>query len=295
MSKNILSEKAVLASLSISRWTARRFDKKVTNQIHRQHGAASDVGRYTKRLIAVKAMADIESAVTAARNYHYEHTQPWFDQGARLLPSALYLEFARKMQEFRQQFESAADEFQSDYPNLVSDARLRLNGMFDERDYPSQREIRRRFEFDVAILPCPDTTANDFRIALSNEHAEDIRRDIERRMENALHRAEEDTAARILDVVGHMADRLSSYKPKKGTKKAEGIFHDSLVENVRDLAKLLPAFNLANDPKLAKITAQIEHQLCKHDAEALRDDPAMRKIVAASADDILASVKAFMA
>jgi hypothetical protein len=42
-----------------------------------------------------------------------------------------------------------------------------------------------------------------------------------------------------------------------------------LVDNVRELARLLPAFNLTGDPILANISERINAELCTYDA----DDP----------------------
>jgi hypothetical protein len=49
---SLLSQKAVLASLSISQWSARKLDKKVTEEIHPRNHAEPHAGRYNKLLIA---------------------------------------------------------------------------------------------------------------------------------------------------------------------------------------------------------------------------------------------------
>lgn len=291
---NILAQKAVLASLSISRWSARRFDKKVTDEIHVAHNAQSDVGRYNKRLVAKNAMTDLNSIVTTARNYHYANTQPWLDDGARVLPSALFLEYAERMRTLRCEFEAGAAEFCAKYPQVVAEAKVRMNGLFDARDYPDPARIDRFFAFDLAILPCPDT--DDFRIALTDDNVEDIRRDVESRMNSVLETSLRDSAERIVETIGHMSERLHAYKPgtKKGDK-AEGAFRDSLVDNVRELVKPLRAFNMTGNAKLDDVIARIEGQLCKATPDELRDSAATRDAAAANADAILADVREFLA
>jgi hypothetical protein len=166
--------------------------------------------------------------------------------------------------------------------------------MFDQRDYPSRHDIRALFVLDVKIMPCPD--AGDFRVDLAEEHAADIRADVEARVREALDDAMRDTRERILKVVGHMAERLRAYRPagKRGDK-TEGAFRDSLVDNVRDLAALLPAFNLTNDPLLDRIAEKIRRDLCAHDAETLRQSPTRRKATAERAEAILKDVSEFLA
>lgn len=291
---NLLAQKAVLAHVAVSSWSARRHDRAVTDEVNRSRGAAADAGRYNKLLIDKSALEKLNSISGEARQIHYQMTQPWLDNGSRILPTALYMDYQKKLKKLEHTFNEEADEFARVYPRHVDAARRRLNGMFNEADYPAASNIRDRFAFELKILPCPDK--DDFRCDLAAEHAADIRADVEARMKKALDDAMGDVFTRINDTVGHMAARLKEYKPAAGTrKKAEGIFRDSLVQNVRDLVELLPAFNLTNDPRLDKITDRIKRDLCPTDAQILRDNKKARESVASAADAILAQVSAFAA
>ena len=53
-----LSDRALLVQLSISQWTARKFDKKVTNDVANTHGVASSAGRYNKALLPMNDLLD---------------------------------------------------------------------------------------------------------------------------------------------------------------------------------------------------------------------------------------------
>lgn len=305
MTGNLLAQKAVLASLNISKWGARKRDEKVTAEVHRAHGASRDSGAYSKRLIDLANMKEIGSVYTEARNYHYRMTQPWMDDGQRLLPTALYLEYTAEQQRLRREYEAAVAKFVEEYPSFIQKAQKSLNGLFNAHDYPRASQIASHFSFDLRILPCPDTDKDDFRIAVASEHVEDIRRDIEKRMNAVMDGTLQDSAERIQDVVGHMAERLKAYKPaekatkgakkKKGVEKAEHTFRDSLVENVRELAALLPAFNLKNDPTMIAITERIAQCLCANDADDLRENDKLRRAVAKDADAILRDVSQFIA
>lgn len=291
MSKNWLASKAMLASLTISQWSARRLDRDITDEVNESHGASADAGRYNKLLVAKSAIDPIQKVVNEARLAHLEMTQPWADIGPRLLPAALYMKYTERMSALRTAFEREVDLFARDYPSHVEARRVALNGLFKEKDYPA--DVRKLFCFDVAILPCPD--ASDFRVELAAEHADDIRRDIERRMQEAMDTAMQEPIRRIVESVGRMAARLRAYKPAAGGNKAEGVFRDTLVENVRELAELLPAFNLKGDPKLDALTRRMNDELCVEDAKALRENDHARASVAASADAILAEAQALLA
>jgi hypothetical protein len=222
-------------------------------------------------------------------------TQPWGEKGSRILPARLYQDYTKRMDELRVSFEREVNLFVSAYPLEIDRRRRELGDMFNPRDYVDPRKVHTMFEFDVAIYPCPD--ADDFRVDLAEGHAADIKRDIEQRMKSALEDAMQEPVRRIVEVVGRMAERLRTYKPSEdtGTGKSEGVFRDSLVTNVRDLATLLPAFNLTDDPAISHMAQRIQTELCIEDAKALREHVAVRESVAQSAEDILAAAKQFLA
>src|SRR5574343_976798 len=162
-----LSEKALLVRLSISQWTARKHDKRVTAEVARNHNTAADVGRYNKRLVGDRAIKAVAKVANAARTDHYYHTLPWLDDGARILPSKNYIKYCEVMRSHKAEFDAVADQFSADYPQLREQAERDLNGLFDINDYPPTWEIRNKFGFELGFLPLPETT--DFRVILQAE------------------------------------------------------------------------------------------------------------------------------
>jgi len=286
-----LSRKAVLVSVKISQWTARKLDKQVTDKVNREHNATKDAGRYNKLLIEAERLAELTQLVSQARALHYALTRPWADEGARILPNALYSKFTESFRVLKRDFEIAADKFCADYPRFIEERRVSLNGLFKDSDYPSPSEIRSKFKLELAVLPFPN--AEDFRSDLDDETVADIKREIEETSGKVVDDAMKHTANQIIELVGHMASKLKEYKTNKpGERK---FFLNSLVDNVRDLAELLPAFNLTNDPRLDAISKRIVHELCAEDAQALRENDDAREAVAKSADEIVAEVGKFLA
>ena len=286
--KSPLSRKAVLVAVTISQWTARKLDRKVTKETNEKYHAAEDAGRYNKLLIEKERIAKITGLVSAARALHYKYTKPWMDDGPRILPNAVFVEFANEFRKLKQEFEVEVDKFCREYPSYVEERKKALNGLFNEADYPAPEDIRSKFNLDHKLSPMPD--AADFRSDLDPEIEADIRREIEEQTSKVGSSVVKHTTQQIVETVGHMAKKLAEYKsdPEK-----RSFFSDSLVENVRELAKLLPAFNLTGDPKLDEITNRIQKELCAEDAQALRDNPEARKSVAKSAEDIVADVTKF--
>ena len=55
-----LSSRAMLCSLSISMWSARKHDPDASQEIAQRHGAQADAGRYHKVLLPKAALAEIQ-------------------------------------------------------------------------------------------------------------------------------------------------------------------------------------------------------------------------------------------
>lgn len=288
-----LASRAMLVSLSISQWSGRRLDREITDEVNQSHQAAADAGRYNKLLLPKEALAPIVSIVGETRTEFLKRTLPWIDNGGRIMAADAYMAHMSWINAQKRKFEAAVNSFLQDYPGHVQAAAARLNGMFKPDDYPDVDVLRGKFAMECNVLPVP--TGEDFRVSMSEAQAEQIRADIERQVTEATATAVKDVYRRIAEVTGRMVDRLNAYKParKKG-ERSEGVFRDSLVENVRDLISILPALNITGDPQLDAM-AQKMQPLAEHDAKVLRENENVRKDVAAEAQSILEQVSGFLA
>lgn len=276
-----LNEKAMLVRLTIRQWTARKLDKKVTQETNEAHGAKPDAGRYHKQLVEKQNLKEIIKIVNSARTFHYENTLPWLDEGARILTAANFLDYSTEIRNYEGRFNSAVREFLNKYQVYVEQSRISLNGMFNEADYPSPKEINRLFEFSVDILPVPDS--GDFRVSLNRDEIARIQAAIEAKNMAAMEIAAKDLWDRLYASVYHIKERL--YNP-------EGIFRDSMISNLQELCDLLPKLNINNDPNLnimaneAKATLNVAPDL-------LRNNTGVRQDTAAVAAGILEKMKGY--
>lgn len=292
-SSSTLATRAMIVSLSISQWSGRRLDREITDEVNSQHNAAADAGRYNKLLLPKEALDPIVKVVSETRTEFLKRTLPWIDNGGRIMAADAYMAHMSWLNGQRRKFDAAVDEFIRAYPGHVQSARVRLNGMFKDEDYPTIDQLRGKFSMACTVLPVP--TSDDFRVSMSEAQAAHIRADIERQVSDATTAAVKDIYRRVADVTERMVDRLNAYKPasKKG-ERSEGVFRDSLVENVRDLIAILPALNITGDPALTAMAAKLQ-PLAEWDASVLREDAGKRRDVAATAEQILAQVSDFLA
>lgn len=278
-----LTDKAMMVRLSISMWTARKYDRKISEEVAQREGVSADMGRYNKVLIAEDAMEKLKKIASAARNYHYEQTLPWSDNGDRLLPSANYMNYTAAMRSFKIDYENARAEFRDVYPSLVQDAKWNLKGMFRDADYPTTGEVEHKFDMQVEVNPIP--IAEDFRVTLQTEEIDKIRAEIEQRAQEKTASAMKDLWQRLYDGVAHMAERL---------KDKENKFKDSLVENLIELCQLLPLLNVVEDPNLEQMRKDVESKLCIFTPKTLRTEMGERKQAAEDAEDIMKAMAGYM-
>lgn len=271
-----LAARAMLVSLNLSIWTARRYDRKASQEVAENHGAKTDAGRYHKRLIdKADAYEAIVTIGREARDFYYRYTLPWANDGARILPASAYMDFADAMRHRGQQFDQAVTQFVAAYPELRQAARTVLGSLYNPADYPEPETIGRLFKFKVSVLPLP--TAGDFRVQLADDTTQALRDSITEQVEAATAEAMRDLYGRLHGAVSNMVRRLSD---------PDAIFRDSLVTNLQEVCDVLPKLNLTNDPHLEALRQDTLRDLCGHAPATLRDDKRTRADVAAKAKAI---------
>ena len=87
-----IASSAMLVEMSISTWTARKLDKKVSTQVDFDKNMKTRAGNYNKNLLAGTGFLDtITKYAATARAWHLSQTLPWSDNGLRLLPMSNFL------------------------------------------------------------------------------------------------------------------------------------------------------------------------------------------------------------
>lgn len=285
-----LAAKAMLCSLSISVWSARKHDPDASQEVAVRNGAQSDSGRYHKLLLPKPALAEIQKIVSEARQEHYFITLPWDDNGYRVLPGAVYMDHADKMRMLSGRFKTAVGVLDEQFLILVEQARTRLGGLFRETDYPTRDELRSKFSFETKVMPLPD--AGDFRVALGDEERHRIQRQITASVQASLEVGSRELWYRLYEAVRHMADRLSAYRVT-----ADGVehpFRDTVVTNLVKLLEVLPKLNVTNDPELERLAQQVRTSLLV-DPNELRDSESARADTAKAAAAIAQRMSGYMA
>jgi hypothetical protein len=276
-----IASSAMLVELSISTWTARKLDKKVSTKVDLDSGAKTKVVNANKNLMAGTGVLDtIVKYAANARAWHLSQTLPWTDNGSRLLPMSNFVEYKKQLGELEANYEALVDKFIIAYPNLVSAAAFQLGTLFDRNEYPDENSLKRKFKFTYSFFPVP--TAGDFRIDINEEAKAEIMANCNNAYQDRLNNAMREAWSRLHECLSRMSERLTDNAD--GSRK---IFRDSLVENGVELVSMLKHLNITQDPKLELARRELQSAIQYHDLDSLRDNSNAREAVKMKVDSIL--------
>ena len=285
----MIGSNAMLVELNIPLWTARKMDKKVSEEVDVTKGTRARGGNYHKNLLAGSDKLErIGKIAGAARTWHYENTLPWTDKGARLLPMKSFFDYKKTLNNFEIQFTQAVNEFCIEYPQLVSKSAFTLGDLFDRDEYPDVEKVRNKFGFKYSFSPVPE--AGDFRVDVEEEALTELKEQYESMYKKKLDDAMQDTWQRLHDVLTHMSEKLSFVDDpvdEHGNKVKRSPFHATTITNAVELCGLLTKLNITNDPKLEQARQKLERALVGIDADTVKESQEIRHSVKAKVDAIL--------
>jgi len=277
-----LLNKAVLCKISISQFNTKRQDSLITKEILEERNAKRSAGNWVKNLIDPKNLDSIVSIGQQARLENYRLTLPWSDEGYRILPITLFLEYQKQMKEYRNKFEVEVENFLEKWNTYVEEAKLSMGVMFNSHNYPTKEQVKNKFGFYVDILPLP--SGNDFRINLAKEELEEMKSNVDNLVAEAEKNAMKDLWNRLSAPIRHMVEKLN---------KNDSIFRNSLVENVQEIIRIIPALNISDNIELINLVEECK-VLTKHSADTLRINKNVRKDVIIQAEEILNKMKGYL-
>ena len=281
-----LSDRALLVQLNISQWTARKYDKKATQDVAAQHGVNASVGRYNKSLLPLNDyLANVHQKAGYIRNKYYENTLPWGIEGTQMLPTANYLNFITDFRKEKAEWETLVSLFTSNYSLLKADAKRFLGSLYREEDYPHESDIASKFKMDMAVFPVP---SNDFRVQIGTEELTRIQQDVEARVQNASASAMKDVWQRLYDKVQHLVERLVKIDDPKSR------FHETTLEHLTNLCELLPRLNFNDDPNLEAMRQEVELKLTGLSKDAVLGSDTFRAKKIDEAKAIMDKMAVFM-
>src|SRR5690554_5012196 len=106
-----LSNRAILVDLDISQWSARKLDKRETDEVLLRNGASRRAARVNKSLLpGAQSLEAVMKKATEIRTWFYERTLPW-SGSARILRSDAYFDFVQELNSHVAAYEQRVDDF----------------------------------------------------------------------------------------------------------------------------------------------------------------------------------------
>lgn len=287
-----ITENGMLINLQLGSWTAFKLDKRMSAESAHKNDVKDDKSiRVNKRIIAEEAIKQVEQARNAVRTNFYAMTLAWSDNGDRLLPRMMYLDFMAKHTPLEEAFYEEVRKFHAAYAENRDRAQFQLAAAFNPADYPHPDEIKRKFYCRMDISPLP--TADDFRVNLGNAELNVIKDQIEAKTMDRIQAAQAEVIERIEKVVTNAVERMDAQVTADPEKRLPPL-HQSTFDNMIELVNMLPKLNITGDPNV-KATGKRLHKLLSsyNEADELKGKPDECQVVKDELEEILADMAGY--
>jgi hypothetical protein len=278
-----LEQRAILVSYSARSWTGEAPDKNAGRAITEEFGNKAGTTKTRKTLVDPGEIKKNSKAFGAVYSWYRENTLPWENRrgGARLLPGENYERFKTGLEPLIQAANDRADAFAEIYPELITEFKPKLSGLYDAKNYPAAEMIRAEFSLSLNYFPLPISPGSLTLKFLGRAELDKLKAEIGTTWEAQEAAATGDLYKRLALYVGHMADKLTD---------PEAVFRDSLVNNLKELCDLIPGLNFAANPELAELAEATRAKLANISPETLRTDLKVRGQIAGEAGELLAKI-----
>ena len=257
MTSNIFQEGS-LVHLTVSVWGGRK--KLSSTQMHVE--ADPEFIRGTKYLVEREVLKPVEQIRNGARGYLRIHSLPFQIKGITFVPKGMVDEIDAKLRTFQEDFNLKVDDFVAQYEAAKIIARIKLNGLFDEMDYPCDIGAPFHFSWQFFAMSSPG------KMSILNP---EIQRREEQRfvqmMTEFRENAVEVLRMRFSEMVTRIVDRLSGEEKR---------FKNTTVTNIQEFLNSFDQLNINNDEELKREVDRVRQILAGVDPNAIRSDDGFR-------------------
>lgn len=302
-----IASAAMLGSLNISVWEARKKDKKIEEEVQHSKGARSKRATSVhKHLFAESpALESIKTLRGEIRVWYNRQTLPWDDNSNRIITTAQYFEIMHDFANYKRRFDDLVNIFITMYPTEISKQAFEMGSMFDRNEYPDVSDVRRRFDCNLNVIPLP--MAGDFRVDIGKEALKELQERCEADTQARLATAMADAWNRVKEqaewvrdrmdaVLDHNPDEVEEIPEHDDTgkvikvtikKKRRPKLHESMLDQGIELCSLMRDLNITNDPKLEEARKMLESALVRVDIDSLKESTEVQTATRNAMNDIL--------
>ena len=223
---------------------------------------------------------NLNKYLAKCRARHAELTLPWEDRGFRLLATSLFMDYNAEFKKYKQEFLDMRQHAYDNYHRILQKAIAASNHKYAAEHFPSQEDILNKF--DMEYIPSPVPESGHLALDIPKQELDELRESMESEFADRFTVANKQAWDKLFKMLSDMSNKLT--EADEDTKKR---FHDSFLENAKDLCKLLTHLNISNDPDLERARKQLEDALVGADIEMIKESPATREVIKSKVDSIL--------
>ena len=223
---------------------------------------------------------NLNKCLAKYRARHAELTLPWEDRGFRLLATSLFMDYNAEFKKYKQEFLDMRQHAYDNYHFILQKAIAASNYKYATEHFPSQEDILNKF--DMEYVPSPVPESGHLALDIPKQELDELRESMESEFADRFAVANKQAWDKLFKMLSDMSNKLT--EADEDTKKR---FHDSFLENAKDLCKLLTHLNISDDPDLERARKQLEDALVGADIEMIKESPATREVMKSKVDNIL--------
>jgi len=226
----------------------------------------------SKDIVDSEEYGTVTSLAGEARGWIRKRSLPSpLKRGTFLIPLGLVDVVNTYLDEIESRYNSKAESFLAVYPQKVQEAKSRLRGQFDERNYPTVDQMRSAFWLERSFL--------DFGVPSEQKIGRTLWEQEKQRAEKlwsaSVDEIQDALRTSFRALVGHMAERLES-KPD-GKRK---IFKNTAIEKITEFVELFKARNITDDAELEGLVVQARNVLAGKQPDDIRKSDVIRGEIA---------------
>lgn len=276
-----LASAALVVNVEVNVWSATKQDRAISGEVTDAYKAHKDAGKFVKNLLAgdpthKKLLLHRQTVYNWMKRWTYD----WSGSN-RMLPFVRLEAFKHDWTRLEQEHKELVHEFEKRYPDIVAEMAFKQGDLFNATDYPDVSEIGRRFAMRLSIMPVPES---DFRVAIANDIAEDLKAHYENTANEAIQGAMRDASEQLLDYIKRIAHACS--EPTEEGKRKPKVY-ESTISSLKELIVMLEHFNITQDSQLEAMRKEAQAVIGNLSAEDIRESEAVRSSVKDGMDSIL--------
>lgn len=279
-----IASSAMLVEFSVSTWTARKKDRKATQDVaDRNNLASKELTNVTKKLIDCEELSAVVKFGANARNIHYSMTMPWSDMGQRIVTTQQYFKYHEVMTELQQEFDRLTEAFLEVYDYEVTEMQLKLGDMWNRDEYPTADTIRDRFRMRISYMPLPD--AGDWRIDIQNEAQQQLTQQYADYYTAQINNAMNDLWHKLYENLTTLVRQLDYDADGKRNR-----VYDSVFDRAHELVEMLSTCNVTGDSQMEAMRQRLDTALYGLTADAVKRDDTLRDSAREKVKDAIANL-----